>query len=235
MAHVRLLPKSDRVKSIYAEQGLDLTASGELHIGRGPSGSNCLQVPPDWAQVSTKHCRLFKTQVRASFPHVTRACAHPGNAHLGKGARRGTDRAAGGACAPPPVVGRAGQGPCIGTVAATAAAVHHFSLFSHPAPVRLFQDGWAVEDTSTNGTFVDGIRVPKRGTLPFPLGGTLRLSVGSSKDPGALIECVGVTQAASFAWVVGMRVSGGGQDGLGVGRSECLGLPLQRHGRGGHS
>lgn len=47
---------------------------------------------------------------------------------------------------------------------------------------------WHVEDTSTNGTFVDGVRVPKNGSLPLPLGALLRLSNVAPRDPCSVLE-----------------------------------------------
>ncbi|KAL6776730.1 hypothetical protein ACKKBF_B30710 [Auxenochlorella protothecoides x Auxenochlorella symbiontica] len=42
---------------------------------------------------------------------------------------------------------------------------------------------WHVEDTSTNGTYVNDVRVPKNGSLPLPLGARLRLSNIGMHDP----------------------------------------------------
>lgn len=43
---------------------------------------------------------------------------------------------------------------------------------------------WMVQDYSTNGTFVDDVRIPRREALPLPEGGRLRLSM----PPGEVLE-----------------------------------------------
>lgn len=67
--------------------------------------------------------------------------------------------------------------------------VHALCLFVHSAEIHPFHwpfpqgTHWHVEDTSTNGTYVNDVRVPKNGSLPLPLGARLRLSNIGLHDP----------------------------------------------------
>ena len=57
---------------------------------------------------------------------------------------------------------------------------------------ELLLDGsrtWIVEDTSTNGTYVNGHRVPKGGSLPLPEGAILRLSTTTSGGVSQPLPC----------------------------------------------
>lgn len=58
---------------------------------------------------------------------------------------------------------------------------------TNPPPQR---KGFKVFDSSTNGTFVDNVRVPKQGTADLPVGGKLRLSVLDPRNPQDVIEYV---------------------------------------------
>ena len=48
---------------------------------------------------------------------------------------------------------------------------------------------WSIKDTSTNGTFVNGVRVPKNGRLPLVALDLIRLSQPQGNDPTKLLEC----------------------------------------------
>ena len=50
------------------------------------------------------------------------------------------------------------------------------------------QRAWSIKDTSTNGTFVNGARVPKNGVLPLVAGDMVRLSQPQGNDPSKLLE-----------------------------------------------
>jgi pSer/pThr/pTyr-binding forkhead associated (FHA) protein len=57
---------------------------------------------------------------------------------------------------------------------------------------RIFWDpevgGYAVTDTSTNGTYVNAVRVPKGGSCPLKPGDLLNLSVAPEQDPSKALE-----------------------------------------------
>lgn len=174
MPHFRLVATSPRARSITGPHGCDIVlGTEETRIGRGVSGPGAFLIPKDWVQISTRHCRVTGDEVQ---PRGKRGSSEYARVEL-------------------KVRATVSRWPrqwqwlmrVPHTLSLDDSPLHSKPLPFHPPAQR---KGFKVFDSSTNGTFVDNVRVPKQGTADLPVGGKLRLSVLDPRNPQDVIEYV---------------------------------------------
>ena len=126
-------------------------------VGRNVTRPEGLQLPPEWIQFSGSHCRVYCQTLEV------RTCCKTGVAT--PAGTRTLDIVA----AVPPLEARHGPTACLLLLCIC------------------FQQGeacWFVEDTSTNGTYINDVRIVKGSASALKEGDRLRLS----SPPGEVLE-----------------------------------------------